>query len=126
MFLLPALVTAVASEIAYAAVATEKHTSKTETTEPYRASRRPTLINAVVDPVGYASEESPLPMSDKQVVVFGTNNHPGINTAVVGASGNYEGWTNVVRTTPFIVCPRLGIIMSRLCFMMLGLVHQVC
>jgi len=96
MFLLPALVTAVASEIAYAAVATEKHTSKTETTEPYRASRRPTLINAVVDPVGYASEESPLPMSDKQVVVFGTNNHPGINTAVVGASGNYEGWTNVV------------------------------
>jgi len=90
MFLLPALAAAAVSEIVYAVTETEK--SKTQLQAP--DSLRPHIpFRVVVDPQAHVSE---LPMTDKQIVVFGDKKNPGINTAIVGSSGNYVGWSSAV------------------------------
>jgi len=98
MFVIPAIVTAAVSEIVYAISATEKNNNsgnRTTTVNPtvptQEINNTHRHITVEIDPRGHVND-----MTDKQIIVFGDKSHPGINSAVVGPTGDYVGWKQQV------------------------------
>jgi len=105
MFLLPFVIEAGLYEFGEAIKSTENSLpSKTQIIATIGANSQvqavtPHVSRRFVD----SSDQSTVPsapveesMSDKQIVVFGTDKHPGINSAVVAPTGDYVGWKNEV------------------------------
>jgi len=92
MFLIPAIIAAAAIELGSAIKTTENQPHTTPKVTPESIGAGPSSTTRT--PRRFASSDDS--MSDKQIVVFGTPTHPGINTAAVTSSGNYTDWKNAI------------------------------